>query len=185
MKQIILAAFLFLTALIQANFLSRFRIWEITPNLVFLSVFIFFFWNNLYQASNEQESLRNELFAALTGGFFLDMFSGQPFGSAIISFVSVIVASFFFFEYIFDKKDFKAIVPAIFLGTFFYNLIILLTLRIYGLVYFLEIGFNFWKIVFGEAVLNAFLGIIILISLQKLIELWFPVISRKNLKDIN
>ena len=82
-KVFLLIPLFFFLALFQTSFLVHTPIFGVVPNLIIIVFLLFHF----------SKSLRSQLglASAVTGGLFLDVFSGSPFGFWV---VILIVASF-------------------------------------------------------------------------------------------
>ena len=82
-KTIIIFLYFYILALLQTSFLIHFKI-EIIPNLILISVIFL----NLFESASKKSGI----FAAVVGGFFLDIFSPGPLGFQIS--ILVILAVF-------------------------------------------------------------------------------------------
>ena len=75
-KVLILILVSYILVLLQTSFLVHFSILGIVPNFIFILVI---FWNFFEKSKNPLG-----LFYAVSGGFFLDVFSSRPFGFYIL-----------------------------------------------------------------------------------------------------
>jgi len=71
-KILVLVIFFYFLALFQTSFLAHFSIFGFVPNLIFIIVIL---WNFF-----EKPKKTLGIFSALIGGFFLDVFSSRPIG---------------------------------------------------------------------------------------------------------
>lgn len=185
MRNLLSAAVIFFAAIFQTTFASKFGIFGAVPNLIFLAVLTLFFLKNLNEPSGSLRSLKEGAAFAILGGFFSDVFSGQPFGAAIIAFSAAIAFIFILLEKVFDKKNYKSMLAVVFFGAIFYNAVILFFLKMSGSADFAAIGSIFARFVLKEAFFDAVLAMIIFTFVHKFLGLWVLKTPRTILRNIN
>lgn len=82
-KILILIIFFYFLTLLQTSFLVHFSIFGLVPNFVLLLVIL---WN-----FSEKTKNLTGLFAALIGGFYLDVFSNRFFGFNILILLGIVI----------------------------------------------------------------------------------------------
>lgn len=185
MRNLLSAAVIFFAVIFQTTFAPKFGVFGAAPNLIFLAIFTLFFLRNLDEPSGGLRSLKEGAAFAILGGFFSDIFSSQSFGAAIIAFSLTIALIFILLEKIFDKKNYKSMLAAVFFGAIFYNAVILFFLKMSGSADLLTIGSVFWRFVLKEAVLDAVLAMIIFTFIHKFFGLWVLKTPRTILRNIS
>lgn len=90
-KTLAFIIFFYVLALFQTSFLVHFKIFGQIPNLILISVIIINFF--------EGPKYYSSFFAAVIGGFFLDIFSDKPIGLSIL----ILLIISFFIKFILKK----------------------------------------------------------------------------------
>jgi len=158
---IIILIFYFLF-LFQASFLAHFSVLGIVPNFVFILFFLALFFSTADSISEPKtipKIFRENIFFAVSAGFFLDLFYFSFFGPAIISLVIVAVSVKKIFGSLREQKDKYPLnyFLILFLGSFlFYGIVSGLSAHSisiswifgFGIIYnllFALLGFSIYK----------------------------------------
>jgi len=140
-KIIFFTIFFFILAIIQARFLTYFSIWGSNLNLVFISFFVYIFFNN--KRSSVQYIVNQNIYFALLIGFLLDCFSALPFGVNVISYL---IIGFFIKKMQYNLAEKSDNLPIsyfvlLFIITFIFNeLFLALSFYIFNDIYFVNLN---------------------------------------------
>lgn len=135
-KAIFLIVLFLILALLQTSFFNFFKA-SFNLVLVLFLVLAFFY----------KKKIGRGLFLSFIAGFFLDIFSGVPFGANILTFVLVFIILNFILNFISDANIVEVIF-LIFWGVILYNLFVPLfgfgLGKILGQTLPLKFGLNYW-----------------------------------------
>lgn len=81
-KILTLTLFFYILALLQTSFLVHFNIFGVVPNLILISVILISFFT-------PTSKFGVGIGSAFIGGFFLDVFSSQPFGWNVLILLAI------------------------------------------------------------------------------------------------
>lgn len=117
-KILFLIVIFYILTLLQTSFLVHFDIAGLTPNLILILVCLL----NFFEKPKEYWGI----FGAITGGFFLNIFSNSFIGISIIILVFIslfIKKSFHFLRETYDKHPIIYFLPLFIFSLFFYDLL--------------------------------------------------------------
>jgi len=167
MSKIIVLFLFFILLILQLTIMPRLIVLDVFPNIL-LAAFLAFVI-----------IIRSDKLSLLLGlvvGLMMDLFSSLPFGIYSLSFVFIAWFSQFIWKNIFKITDLSGQIYIISLGSFFYNLLILLMLKIFQWLSLFQKDFSFLpifiKIALPEFILNALVAIIFLFSIRKVYGLF-------------
>lgn len=132
MKFFLFALLLLSLLVVQISVLPHFSIMGVVPNLLFLvSIFFIFYVSDYWEL----------ITFSFMAGFFVDVYSGIPFGIILVSFILAIALVYFLAYNFFGRASFLTVSIGLAVGLALYSLSYFILFRLYEVLKFSSADF--------------------------------------------
>lgn len=166
MKFLLFSSLLFCLFILQISVLPFFLVFGVLPNLLLVASIFFIF----YPSGRGLDYLELMAFS-FASGFFIDTYSGMPFGVVSLSFIFTVVVVHFLAYNFLEKANFFMVCIGALIGSVAYSIISFGILRLYTVFNLItDSGFDyseFFKVMLIFSVLNTGAVIVLHIPFKK------------------